>query len=100
MLSICSPESDAFPKYVKLKKQRNTKVMIFNIIYSSYFLIHFNIVELQLISQYELNDKIPPELDLSDKVQTKLNQIKLKFCYRRFMPQNTKKFGFLILVCS
>ena len=36
--------------------------MIFNIIYSSYFLVHFNIVELQLISQYELNDKIPPEL--------------------------------------
>ena len=93
MLSICSPESDAFPKYVKLKKQRNTKVMIFNIIYSSYFLIHFTIVELQLISQYELNDKIPPELSLSDKVTTKLNQIKLKFCYRRFMPQITKKFG-------
>ena len=94
MLSICPPESDAFPKYVKLKKQRNIKVMIFNIIYSSYFLIYFNIVELQLISQYELNDKIPPELSLSDKVTTKLNQIKLKFCYRRFMPQITKKFGF------
>ena len=62
MLRICSPESVSFHKYVKLKKQRNTKVMIFNIIYSSYFLIHFNIVELQLISQYELNDKIPPEL--------------------------------------
>ena len=94
MLRICSPESVSFHKYVKLKKQRNTKVMIFNIIYSSYFLIHFTIVELQLISQYELNDKIPPELSLSDKVTTKLNQIKLKFCYRRFMPQITKKFGF------
>ena len=44
--------------------------MIFNIIYSSYFLIHFTIVELQLISQYELNDKIPPELDCL----VKLNQ--------------------------